>query len=436
MIMKKIGSLLLLSMIIPALLFAVGTQQQSSSGGGYLRFAWWGNPTRDERTIQVARLFEQKNPGVTIETETAGFDAYWLMLNAQVAAGNLPDVMQQDLSYIKQYNDRNQLVDMAPLAQRGAIDLSGWTDSGLASGRLNGKLIALSLGTNTWGIGVDRGLLQKAGVTINDTTWTWSDYEQVALTIYRNTGVQTMPVVNTMEFQYVFEHISRQFNAPLYAVDGKSMGFTNNNAARAALKDLMDMQLRLRSAGALYDPQDAAITGRGMPESPLAQGKTWNNFHWSNQHVGHQNAAGRALDYFMFPSISGNKAPFGAYLRPSQFISMLSSSKSQDLGAKFVNFFINDLEANRILLAERGIPLPAAVRNDLASRVDPNTKYLFDFITKISPFTSPMDPPYPATSGEVQDVVGPVLLQCLQGRITTDACIAQVIQSANAILSR
>jgi len=432
--MKK-AVLVLIFLVIPLIVFARGADQ-GASGGGYLRFAWWGNPTRDERTISVARLFEQKNPGVTVETETAGFDAYWLMLASQAAAGNLPDVMQQDLSYIKQYNDRNQLVDLAPVAQRGAIDLSQWTESALASGRLNGKLIALSLGTNTWGIGVDRGVLQKAGVNINDSTWTWKEYEQAALAIFRSTGVQTMPIVNTMEFQYVFEHIVRQFGVPLYSEDGKSIGFSGSSAAQAALRDIMDMQLRLKAAGALYDPQDAAIIGRGMPEYPLAQGRTWNNFHWSNQHVGHQNAAGRPLDYYMFPSVSGNKSPFGAYLRPSQFISMLSSSRNQDLGAKFVNFFINDLEANRILLAERGIPLPAPVRNDLSSRVDTDTKYLFDFISKISPFTSPMDPPYPSASGEVQDVVGPIILQCLDGRISVDACMTQIIQAANSILSR
>ena len=433
--MKRRG-LLLLALIIPALVFARGAVQPSSEAGGYLRFAWWGNPTRDERTIAVARLFEQKNPGVTVETETAGFDAYWLMLGSQAAAGNLPDVIQQDLSYIVQYNDRNQLVDMGPLVQQGIIDLSQWSESALASGRLNNRLIAIPLGTNTWGLGADRGTLQRAGVTIDDTTWTWKEYESYALQIFQRTGVQTMPIVNSMEFMYVFENIVRQFGVPFFAADGKSLGFANNAQARAAIKDVMDMQLRLKAAGALYDPQDAAILGRGMPEYPHAQGKTWNNFHWSNQHIGHQNAAGRPYDYFIFPSVNGNKSPYGAYLRPAMFISMVSSSRNQELAAKYVNFFLNDLEANRLLLAERGIPLPANVRNDLAARVDGDNKYLFDFITKIMPFTSPIDPPYPSAAGEFQDVAGQLLLQCLEGRITSDAFITQMIQTASTILNR
>jgi multiple sugar transport system substrate-binding protein len=429
--MKKLG-LLLVALALPALVFATGASDSARGGtsGGYIRFAWWGNPTRDERTVKVSQLFMEKNPGVTIETEPAMWDGYWPKLNTQAAAGSLPDVMQQDYMYIGQYNDRNQLVDMNAYAQRGIIDLSKWSDSGLASGRLGGKLIALSLGTNAWGMGVDPAILQKAGVTINDAQWTWKDFEQIALTIYQKTGVQTMP---TNEFHQVFEHVVRQSGKPFFALNGKSLGFSDNPAL---LKEVIDIQLRLKAAGALYDPEDAFILGRAMEEEPISKGTAWNAFYWSNQHIGHINAAKRPLDYYIFPSNSGNKAPYGTYLKPSQFISILSASKNQDLAAKFVNFFVNDLEANRILLAERGIPAPSSVRDDLASRVDPNMKYLFDFITKVTPYTTPIDPPDPSAAGEVRDVMRPILLQCLTGRLSSDAAVTQMVQAANAVLSR
>ncbi len=238
------------------------------------------------------------------------------------------------------------------------------------------------------------------------------------------------------EFYQTFEHIVRQFGVPQFAAGGKSLGWTNNAAATAAVKEWFDIQLRLKAAGALYDPQDAFVMGRAMNEYPIAQGKTWNNFHWSNQHIGYQTAANRPLEYYMFPTVNGNKAPFGTYLKPSQFISILSSAENKDLAAKFVNFMINDLEANRILLAERGIPVPASVRNDLSSRVDPNMKYLFDFIGKVTPLSSPIDPPDPAAAGEVYDTMRPIVLRCLLGELTPDAAVSQIIQGANAVLGR
>jgi multiple sugar transport system substrate-binding protein len=118
------------------------------------------------------------------------------------------------------------------------------------------------------------------------------------------------------------------------------------------------------------------------------------------------------------------------------FISILRTSENPNLAARFVNFILNDTEANRILLAERGSPVPSDVREDLSSRVDPNMKYIFDFITKATPYTSPIDPPDPPTSGEVRDVMRPVLLQCLMGRLSSDAAMSQMIQAANAVLSR
>jgi multiple sugar transport system substrate-binding protein len=423
--MKRIA-LFLAVLSIPALLFAGG----GGEAGGYLRFAWWGNATRDERTIKVSQLFMEKNPGVTVETEPAMWDGYWPKLNTQAAAGSLPDVMQQDYMYIAQYNDRNQLVDLNTFAKSGLIDLSKWTDSALSSGQLGGKLIALSLGTNAWGMGVDTAALQKAGVTIDDTKWTWKDYEQIALTVYQKTGVQTMP---PNEFHQVFEHVVRQFGKPFFAANGKSLGFSDDPSM---IKEIIDIHLRLKAAGALYDPEDAFILGRAMEEESISTGKAWNAYYWSNQHIGHVNAAKRPLDFYIFPTVNGNKAPYGTYLKPSQFISILTASKNQDLAAKFVNFILNDPEANRILMAERGIPLPSNIREDLAPRVDPSMKYLFDYITKVTPFTSPIDPPDPATAGEVRDVMRPLLLQSLTGRLSSADAVNQMVQAANAVLAR
>ena len=434
--MKRI-CLVLAILALPALLFAAGSnQQQSASGsGGYLRLAWWGNTTRDERTVRLAQLFMDKNPGVTVETEPTQWDGYWQKMNTQAAAGSLPDVMQQDVSYIKQYTDRNQLVDLNAYAQRKIIDLSHWADAGLSAGILDGKLVGLVLGTNAPGMGYDVGVLQKAGVTIDDTTWTWADYERIALQIYQKTGVQTCPPGPT-QFRMVMEHTTRQGGIGLFSKDEKSLGMTNNQAAYDGWKLVLDINNRLRAAGALYDPEDTYVMGRAMEEMPLAQGKTWNDFFWSNQYIGQSAAAKRELQYVMIPAVVQEKAPFGTYFRPSQYISMLATSKDKDLSAKFINFFVNDLEANRILLAERGIPIPTDVREDLYGRVDAGNKFLFDFITHITPYISPTDPPYPMRSGEAEDAMRPIVLQALLGRISSDDAMKQIIQAANTVLTR
>jgi ABC-type glycerol-3-phosphate transport system substrate-binding protein len=63
-------------------------------------------------------------------------------------------------------------------------------------------------------------------------------------------------------------------------------------------------------------------------------------------------------------------------------------------------------------------------------------KYLFDFITKVTPYTTPIDPPDAPQAGEVRDVMRPILLQCLTGRLDSATAVDEMIKAANAVLGR
>jgi multiple sugar transport system substrate-binding protein len=233
-----------------------------------------------------------------------------------------------------------------------------------------------------------------------------------------------------------YEHISRQFGVGLYSSDDRSLGLAHNPQAAAAVRNLFEIDLRLRAAGALFDPEEAFIQGRAFEELPISSGRAWNHFYNSNNHIGHQNAAARPLEFLMLPTVGANRAPFGTYYRASQYISMTVGAANRDLAARFIDFFVNDLEGNRILLAERGVPIPTNVWDDLHSRVDANNRYLFDIINRIAPFVSPTDPPYPPAAGEAMDAMRPFHLQILTGRLPLDPGFNQMVNAANTVLSR
>jgi hypothetical protein len=58
---------------------------------------------------------------------------------------------------------------------------------------------------------------------------------------------------------------------------------------------------------------------------------------------------------FLFPAVNNAKRK-GTFLKPSMFFSIPAKAENPDLAAKVFNFFLNDLGANDILLAERGVP--------------------------------------------------------------------------------
>jgi multiple sugar transport system substrate-binding protein len=425
--MKKFG-LILAALFLPALAFGAGGKEGGSgAAGNYLRLAWWGNTVRDERTIKTVELYQSRNPGVTIETETTGWAGYWDKLNTQAAAGNLPDLIQHDYGYILQWAGRNQLKDLTPYTQNGTIDVSRIPETALAAGKLNGKLYAISLGTNAFGIAYDPAVLAKAGVSFDSTTWTLKDFENVALTIFQKTGVKTLPF-SDIDPKVAFEHFIRQTGKSFYAADGKSLGFTDG----AVLKEFWDVQLRLLAAGALI-PADQAFITLSIEEDPFSKGQSWCRFIWSNQFVATANGANRPIELGLLPSIP-NAARRGTFLKPSMFFTITANAQNPDLAARVFNFFLNDKGANDILMAERGVPVPEDVRDYLAGKVDPINQKIFAFVTLAAANSSAIDAPDPAAAGEILALFRDTTVQVLNKSISSADAVTRFMTRANQVL--
>jgi multiple sugar transport system substrate-binding protein len=427
--MKKTG-LVLAALLLPALAFAAGGKDSAGTGGAqnnYMRLAWWGNTVRDERTIKTVELYQSRNPGITIETETTGWAGYWDKLNTQAAAGNLPDLIQHDYGYILQWAGRNQLKDLTPYTQNGTINVSRIPESALAAGKLDGKLYAISLGTNAFGIAYDPAVLAKAGVSFDSVKWTLKDFENIALTVYQKTGVKTLPF-STTDPKVSFDNFIRQTGKSFYSADGKSLGFTDG----AMLKEFWDLQLRLLDAGALV-PADQAFITVSVEEDPFSKGQSWCQFVWSNQYVATANGANRPIEMALFPSIPNAVRP-GTFLKPSMFFSITANAENPDLAAKVFNFFLNDKDANDILMAERGVPVPEDVRDYLAGKVDPINQKIFAFVTLAAANSSVIDPPDPAVAGEILALFRDTTVQVLNKSISSAEAVTRFMTRANQIL--
>ena len=411
------------------IIFFIGCREKEPEN--LIHLVFWGNSTTDEQIIEIVELFIEKNPDIIVEIDIIDLDIYWDKINTLAISRKPPSIIQLDYTHIAEYKQKNLLEDMRQYIEENIIDIFNWAETDLVYGEIDEKLVALSMGTKAWGMSVDPEVLEKADIIINDLEWTWLDFENIALAIYRKTGIKTLPIV---QFHQIFEHISRQFNVPFFAEDQKSLGFTDNATVINAIKDVIDMNLRLKDAGALYDPE-IAFTEKSIEEETISKNETWNAFYWSNQHIEYVNSAHRPLDYYVFPTISRNKEYFGTYLMPSRLISILAPSKNKEISAQFVDFILNDEEANRILLAKYGVPVPKHIRDDLYPLIDPNIKSVFDYITKVTPYTSPIPPPDPLFTNRVLDAMRPFLIEALTGVISSDLAIRHIIEAANNILN-
>ncbi|GHV81826.1 putative ABC transporter substrate-binding protein YesO [Spirochaetia bacterium] len=422
--MKK--NIFILAVLILPVLACTGTKK---GDGAYMRLTWWGNTIRDEQTMKAAELFKSRNPGVTIDTETTGWGGYWDKVNTQAASNSMPDLMQQDYIYIGQWAGRGQLFDLTPYTQDGTIDVSAFPESVLSSGKINGKLYGIPLGTSAYSMVYDPAILQKAGIgEFDSSAWTWKDFERIAETVYQKTGVKTLPF-DPVDPVPVFENWIRQTGSPLYSPDGKQLGFTDT----AVLKEFWDIQLRLLDKGILIPPSEAFVQA-SMEEDPLSRGTSWVKYIWNTQIAAAANAAGRPLDLLFLPRIEQYQRP-GGFLKPSMFFSIAAKAENPLLAAKFLNFFVNDIEANDIILGERGVPAPAHVRDHLSDLVDANQKIAFAFISRAADYSSPIDPPDPGASGEIRALFRDTTVQVLNRGISSADAVTRFMARANQILS-
>ena len=103
------------------------TEQTDQSGGENepvtIRFSWWGSQARNDQTQEVVDLFEEEYPWITVECEFVDWDQYFNNLSTQIAAGDMPDILQHDYRYLETYVNNDLLM---PLDQfvGNEIDLS------------------------------------------------------------------------------------------------------------------------------------------------------------------------------------------------------------------------------------------------------------------------------------------------------------------------
>ena len=62
------------------------TGDAADDGPVTISFQWWGNDERAVLTEEALDLFEEKNPGVTVETSFSAIDAYIPKLATQIAS--------------------------------------------------------------------------------------------------------------------------------------------------------------------------------------------------------------------------------------------------------------------------------------------------------------------------------------------------------------
>lgn len=400
---------------------------EADPDGQTIRVAWWGNQERHDMTLEAIELFVEET-GIQVQTEYTGWDGYWERLNTQAAGSNLPDIIQMDNSYLNEYDSNGLLIDLASYVNEGTIDLSDVDDVYQEINEVDDRILAISAGANALGLVYNAEMLEEFGYDL-EPGFTYDDLYEMNLSIK-----ETMEADGQEYFGYDFANAEyellnnwvRQHDQPFYNEAGDGLGFNEE-----VLVDYFDwvQTMVVDDAAPSHDIMMSYIEGGN---SMVQEGTSAVQTAASNQLIGIQQGTDFELDVAILPSLDGVHAN---YIRPSMSWSITEHANESDAAAQFIDFMTNNLEANEVLQAERGVPISSSVRDHLSEDLSDATRKTFDYLELVSEYTTDADPIAPPGETEVRGAFSRVIESLKYEQVTPEEAAEQFMNEAENILN-
>lgn len=410
---------------------AAGTEAES--GEKNLTVAWWGNQVRNKRTQAALDKYAELNPGVTLDGQFSEWGDYWNKLATSSAGNSLPDVIQMDYAYLDQYAKNNLLLDLTPYVENGTLKLDDANQDVLNSGKVNDKLYAVPIGINAPSLFYNKTVTDAAGVTIKDNM-TLDEFVEICKAIKEKTGYRTNMAYGVN--QEIIQYMVRANGHSMYG-EGK----LNLESAEELVPMFKILEDGVKEGWHVEPSIYAEITPGAIEQDPFIYGaskdsRSWCVFTWSNQTGTYENNMPedmKEMGVTTWPSADPKKSNF---LKPAQFFSVSASSANPEEAVKLIDYWTNSMDANSILLAERGVPLSEKVAAELSPSLDEATQDSIKFINEVvSPSSSQIDPPMPNGSSEVTELLLQLEEKVAYGQMTSEEAAEEFFVKGNEIMA-
>lgn len=419
--MKKLLSLLLTLVVL------CGVSASALAAEEPMTIIWWGSELSNGYQLELCDMFTQAT-GIEYEAEYLSWNDYQVKLNTLAAASDLPDVIRQDYSFIKTYADKGLLMDLNELVEADKIDLSNVSESALSSGMFDGKLYGINIGSNAYCFIQNEKLLKDAGMELLPQDATWEDFEKFCLEYTEKTGKIAF-CVNAIDLNS-FRIMVRSEGQELYSEDQKSLGFDKEH-----LVEYFAMMKRLHDAGATDDVSVLTVNISNEDRS-FAKGEAALMFDWTDSYTTYDTLLKDEFGGLYLGILPGAAASKAMYIKPSQLFSVPVTSENVDAAATFINYWINDLDANVFLAGRRGVPISTVAANKVAENLDDTAQRVFDYISNVLPeYASDIYAPDPAAHSQITDEFKKQVQLMLFGQSTPEQAADELFAFAEKALN-
>lgn len=371
-----------------------GSTENSASSDG-LTMSWWGNQVRNERTQQVLDLYAEES-GTSVRGQFFQWGDYWSKLATDAAGGTMSDVVQMDYEKISSYIQNDLLLDLTPYIESGAIDVSNIDESVLNLGKIDGKIYGIPAGVSSPCLFYNKTLTDSLNIEIKDNM-TLDEFKELSKQIYEESGYHTN-LISTGNYMSLWNR-------------GEGLNLTSTELPGTAEDYAAYFQILEDGVKEGWHIDiDIADSSTGTEDDPLIYGSSPATMSWctvdnASLLLAFQSAAPEGVEIGV-TTIPTDDPKVSNYLKPSMFFTVSTDCTDPDSAVALVNYLINSEEANKILLAERGIPASQKVSAAIYDLLDESSQTATDFVNNvITPNCSQIDPPSPNGYSELMDLL-------------------------------
>lgn len=399
-----------------------------------IRTSVWGGEARFKLYDQVFDLYESENPHVTILRDYLAWGDYWVKKATQAAGGNLPDMTNVSWYSIREYAEKGMYVPLDQYIESGDINIDGWNDLVLDTGKVDGVLYSLPIGVSIDGLMSNKTLIEKAGMEVPPYEITYEDYKDYLLELQGKLPDEVWATTDKgKDFKSLSTWVRQKYGVEFYSPDGNSLGYT-----KEALKEWLEYWADLRDAGAIVPVAVSQELAGGDPWADTVEAREW-VCTWmapDNQLSIFQLYTKGELTIGRTPIMSDEGVnKYGEILLMTGF-SLASNSKVPDETIKLINWFPRNIEGNRIFNADQGFVGVPEVVDMLTEMAEPKKAEFFNHATKVSISQPPVPPTIPWAVGS-QAVVSAYERQydeLLYGKKTIDQVVDDFFAEAEELL--
>jgi len=388
-----------------------------------LDLAFWGNDIRAELYNEAIAAFNEEYPNITVNATFLGFPEFWEKRQTEAAGGNLPDVMQFDYSYMRQYSENGLLLDLDPYLGN-IIDTEPLAENILQIGVVGGVTTGIPTSTNAWALFTNPVLLETAGVE----EWEGGDWEEYAdwmAEVTEGSGGAFYGGSDWTGRIQNFEIQLRSEGSYLFSEDGEA-GFDEER-----LTEFWESGADVRENIGVPQQRVEEVAPKGAFDSALTASElTWDNF-------GAGYLAGLGEGYTELGIIAPPVTEEGTkdlYLKPSMLHTISAETEHPEAAATLLNFLVNSPESGAIFGTNRGLPASETALE--GADLDPLSQQVRDYEASIADRLGDA-PPVPIVGyGTLEEKFRQLGTELNFGTVTFEDAVSQFFSEMDVILNQ